>query len=255
MSADHFRLPPPPSPAHDWALFLDVDGTLLELAPTPDSVRVPADLVGILRGLHHALDGALALISGRRIEALDALFAPLQLPAVGLHGLQWRDGYVVEHDTPPALPSVLAAARDLAAKFPGALVEDKGATFALHWRNAPAAEEPLHEFATSALIDLPGYRLQSGHDLIELRPDGHDKGDAIALMLSSPPFHGRTPVFVGDDLTDEYGFDAVKSRRGIAVLVGERSPSAATHALHDPTAVREWLRAAATALAHKEAIA
>jgi trehalose 6-phosphate phosphatase len=248
MSADPARLPPPPLPSPEWALFLDVDGTLLDFSCTPDGVHVPTDLVGDLRRLHAALDGALALVSGRRVEALDALFSPLQLPAIGLHGLQRRGANGDRHAPPHELASVLAAARDLAAKYPGALVEDKGITIALHWRNAPAAEEPLHEFANSVLIDLPGYGLQPGHDVIELRPDGHDKGDAIAALLDAEPFRGRVPVFIGDDFTDEHGFDEVNARHGLSVLVGTRAGSAATHGLHDPLAVRAWLREAARAL-------
>ena len=111
------------------------------------------------------------------------------------------------HPRPPALDVVLASARSLAGKYPGARVEDKGIALALHWRAAPAAEEPLHEFATSALIDLPGYHLQPGNHVIELRPDGAHKGAAVLDLLALPPFRGRRPVFVGDDLTDEHGFD------------------------------------------------
>jgi trehalose 6-phosphate phosphatase len=249
MSADPARLPPPPPPAHDWALFLDVDGTLLDFAPSPDGVHVPADLIDDLRRLHDAFGGALALVSGRRLETLDALFAPLRLPAIGLHGLQRRDGAFAGHEAPHGIASVLAAARALAAKYPGVIVEDKGITIALHWRNAPAAEEPLHEFASSALIELPGYCLQPGHDVLELRPDGHDKGDAIIALLQSEEFRNRFPVFIGDDLTDEHGFDAVNARHGISVLVGTRANSAARHGLHDPGAVRTWLREAARLLA------
>lgn len=252
MSADPNRLPPP-TPAHDWALFLDVDGTLLDFAAAPDAVRVPAELIGDLRRLREGLDGALALVSGRPLATLDALFAPLQLPAIGLHGLQ-RRGVEGGHEPPHELASVLAAARDLAAKYPGALVEDKGITIALHWRNAPAAEEPLHEFASSALIELPGYCLQPGHDVIELRPDGHDKGDAISALMETGEFRHRTPVFFGDDLTDEFGFDAVNARHGISVLVGTRANSAATHALHTPEAVRTWLHEAARLMAHEVAV-
>jgi trehalose 6-phosphate phosphatase len=251
MSADHPRLPPPPTPSRNWALFLDVDGTLIDLASTPDDVHVPSGLIGDLGRLHETLDGALVLVSGRLIETLDVLFAPLQLPAIGLHGLQRRNGDIDERDAPRGLSSVLAAARELAAKFPGAVVEHKGITIALHWRNAQAAEEPLHEFASSALIELPGYRLQPGHDVIELRPDGHDKGDAIAAQLMTPPFRGRMPVFVGDDLTDEHGFDLVNARDGVTVLVGERMSSAATFGLHDPAAVRAWLHGAALSLSRE----
>lgn len=255
MSADPARLPPPPAPTARWALFLDVDGTLLDFANSPEGIQVPADLIDDLGRMHDALGGALALVSGRRLESIDALFAPLQLPAIGLHGLQRRSGIRSGHALPPAFASVLAAARDLAAKYPGALIEDKGITIALHWRNAPAAEEPLHEFANSALIDLPGYCLQPGHDVLELRPDGHDKGDAIVALLESDGFRDRLPVFIGDDLTDEHGFDAVNARHGISVLVGSRANSAATHALHDPKAVRAWLREAVHALSPEEAVA
>lgn len=254
MSADPTRLPPPPTPTHDWALFLDVDGTLLDLASSPDGVHVPAGLIDDLQRVHTALGGALALVSGRRVETLATLFEPLQLPAIGLHGLQRSNGGH-EHAPPHQLPSVLAAARDLARKYPGALIEDKGITIALHWRNAPAAEEPLHEFASSALIDLPGYRLQSGRDVLELRPDGHDKGDAIAELMGTEVFRERIPVFIGDDLTDEHGFDVVNARHGLSVLVGTRTGSAATHGLHDPAATRAWLHAAASRLAADTAAA
>lgn len=254
MSADPARLPPPPLPATGWALFFDVDGTLLDFAHTPEGVQVPQDLLGDLRRVHDALDGALALVSGRRLESLDALFSPLQLPAIGLHGLQRRSNGRDDHAPPHELASVLAAARALALKYPGALVEDKGITIALHWRNAPAAEEPLHEFANSALIDLPGYGIQFGRDVLELRPDGHDKGDAIAALLETDTFRGRMPVFIGDDLTDEHGFDEVNARHGISVLVGTRASSAATHGLHDPRAVRVWLREAARALSPEVAM-
>lgn len=253
MSADPDRLPPPPSPARDWALLLDVDGTLIDFASHPDGVHVPDGLVADLSCLHDALDGALGLVSGRRLETLDALFAPLRLPAIGLHGLQRRDQGMHAHARPHEWALVCAGALALCAKFPGTLVEDKGVTLALHWRNAPAAQEPLSEFAHSALIQLPGYRLQPGHDVLELRPDGHDKGDAIVAMLDSPAFHGRVPVFMGDDLTDEHGFDAVNLRHGLSVRVGTREPTAATHGLHAPAQVRAWLAQAARTLAGPDA--
>ena len=158
----------------------------------PATSHVEPGLIDTLAVLHGRLDGALALVSGRRLMQLDALFAPLQLPAVGLHGLERRDdGHLDSHQRAPALDAVLAAARALAAKYPGALVEDKGTAIALHWRGAPAAEEPLHEFATSALIELPGYHLQPGNRVIELRPDGAHKGAAVLSLLASPPFQGR----------------------------------------------------------------
>ena len=242
MAAETQPLPLPPAVAPDWALFLDVDGTLLDFADAPGDVHVEPGLIDTLAVLPGRLDGALALVSGRRLMQLDALFEPLQLPAVGLHGLERRDdGHLDIHQRAPALDAVLAAARALASKYPGALAEDKGTAIALHWRGAPAAEEPLHEFATSALIDLPGYHLQPGNRVIELRPDGAHKGAAVLSLLASRPFQGRRPVFVGDDLTDEHGFKAVTCHGGFGVLVGRRQPSAARYALHDPAAARAWL--------------
>ncbi|MFC3551588.1 trehalose-phosphatase [Lysobacter cavernae] len=245
MAAQIPHRPPPPAFSPDWALFLDVDGTLLDFADLPDEVHAAPALIATLDALRDQLDGALALVSGRTLAQLDALFAPLLLPAAGLHGLELRDnGHAIAHARPVALDDVLTAARALAAKYPGALVEDKGTTLALHWRGAPAAEEPLHEFATSALIELPGYHLQPGNRVLELRPDGAHKGEAVLALLATPPFHGRRPVFVGDDLTDEHGFAAVDCHGGFGVLVGARSPSAARYGLHDPAAVREWLEQA-----------
>lgn len=251
MAADPPRLPPPPPPLHDWALLLDVDGTLLDFADRPEAVRVPAELLDTLARLHTALDGAVALVSGRPLAQLDDLFAPLQLPAAGLHGLELREGgeWASTGQSPPGLALVRDAAQALVDKFDGALLEDKGTTLALHWRNAPAAEEPLHEFATSALIGLPGYHLQAGKYVFELRPDGADKGHAILALMSHPQFHDRRPVFLGDDLTDEQGFAAINAHGGHSVLVGHRTPTAAHHALHDPAATRAWLREVALRLA------
>lgn len=240
---------PPPLVSATTALFLDVDGTLLEFADHPDAVRVPAALPPMLRALHARLDGALALVSGRTLAQLDALFAPLRLPAAGLHGLQvrGRDGLLFEH-VPPLLPEVLADARAQAARFPGALVEDKGCALALHWRAAAdgaGAGDALRQFAEAALLHLPGYRLQSGKNVAELRPGGAHKGSAVAALMAGEPFRGRRPVFVGDDLTDEDGFLAAIAMGGHGVVVGERRPTAAAHALHGPADTLRWLMQAA----------
>lgn len=239
------HLPPPPAIADDWALFLDVDGTLLPFAGTPDAVRVPAGLVDALAALQRRLGGALGLVSGRRLAQLDALFAPLKLPAAGLHGLERR--HADSHVDPPTPPVLLAALRQKAGavveRFPGALVEDKDSTLALHWRGNPEAEQPLRQLAEAALRWLHDYRLQCGDGVVELRPVGTDKGDAIAVFLDEAPFAGRQPVFVGDDLTDEHGFEVVLGHGGLAVLVGDRAPSRARHRLRDPAAVLAWLSA------------
>lgn len=242
-------LPPPPAIDDRCALFLDVDGTLLDFAPHPDAIRVPDGLHEVLMALHRRLDGAVALVSGRPVEGLDALFHPLQLPAAGLHGLELRSG---EDGTrapprPDALAGVLDRARTFAAQRPGTVVEDKGSAVALHWRAAPEHAGEMQALAREVLEQLPGYRLQHGNHVAELRPDGADKGDAIAALAAEPPFRGRTLVFAGDDLTDEHGFELVNERGGTSVLVGDRTPSAARHALRDTAAVLEWLRQGARA--------
>lgn len=240
-------LPPPPAIANDWALFLDVDGTLLDFSDTPGGVRVPAGLVEALGRLQQRLEGALALVSGRSLAQLDELFAPLHLPAAGLHGLERRHAGDRVRPPSPTVPleQLRDNARALTTRYPGAVVEDKGATLAFHWRGNPEAEEPLRGLAGAALPWLHDYRLQHGNQVVELRPAGGDKGTAIAAMLDEAPFAGRVPVFVGDDLTDEHGFEIVLERGGLAVLVGDRAPSRARHGLRDPAAVIEWLGACA----------
>jgi trehalose 6-phosphate phosphatase len=235
--------PRPPVLHADCALFLDVDGSLIDLASHPERVVVPDALRWRLRMLSESLDGALALVSGRAIHTIDALFAPLRLPVAGLHGheLRTRDGLQRQATPPASMSAVVADAAALCRRHAGALVEDKGVSIALHWRNAPTAELPLRAFAEDALARLPGYRLQPGHCVIELLPAGRDKGSAIAALLEHAPFHGRRPVFVGDDLTDEPGFREVNARGGTSVLVGTRADSAARYSLSDPASVRAWL--------------
>jgi trehalose 6-phosphate phosphatase len=242
-------LPPPPPLSDQWALFLDVDGTLVAFADDPGRVSVAPRVVERLADLSRSLGGALALVSGRRIETLDALFAPHRFAAAGLHGLQRRRfGEAAPEPEPPpaALESVKAQARAiLRERYPDALLEDKGEAIALHWRTMPEAAADLQGFAMQALARLPGYHLQPGDHVVELRPARGDKGEAIAAFLEEPPFLGRRPVFVGDDLTDEHGFEIVNAQGGVSVLVGDRGGSAAEHRLADVEAVYAWLGAAA----------
>lgn len=238
----------PPSISDDWALFLDVDGCLLELADAPDAVVVPAGLVDLLIDIDRRLDGAFALVSGRSLATLDGLFAPGKFSAAGLHGAEFRlrDGQNDSATVAPELAGLRETAERIAGVYPGAIVENKGAALALHWRQAPDAEPALQAFAANALTTLPGYRLQQGKQVVELRPGqrgGSDaeKGVAIAEFLDMSPFAGRLPVFAGDDVTDESGFVVVNAHAGVSVLVGDREPSAARHALRDPAAVRQWL--------------
>jgi trehalose 6-phosphate phosphatase len=249
MPASSRKRARPPSPADDWALFLDVDGCLVDFADAPDAVRLPRRLPSLLARLAQRLDGAIALVSGRPLAGLDRMFAPLRMPAAGLHGLELRNGELLKPS--PGVPAALAGIHDeamaIAVAYPGAVVEDKGPALGLHWRAAPAARDALRALAEAALPRLPGYRLQHGDNVVELRPAAGDKGSAIAALLEQPPFRGRVPVFAGDDITDESGFAVVNAHGGVSVLVGAREPSAAHYALRNPNAVRRWLAAGATA--------
>lgn len=243
-------LPPPPVPGRECALFLDVDGTLIDFAPRPDAVRLRPGLTALLDRLGNTLGGALALVSGRPVEQLDALFAPLRLSAAGLHGHQLRPADVTMPAAPADVPDGLHAlheqAERLAHAHPGVLVEDKRSGLALHWRNAPAAAEAVMAFAQAQLPGLPGFRLQPGNEVIEFVPLGSDKGQAVRALMAHAPFAGRVPVFVGDDLTDEAGFAAANRLGGWSVLVGTRAGSLARHALPDIGAVLDWLRTTAS---------
>lgn len=248
MAEETPALPPPPAIDDGCALFLDVDGTLLDFAPTPDAVDVPDHLRDALGAMHRRLNGAVALVSGRSLATLDALLAPQVMPAAGLHGLERRHGRRGHRSprAPSALALVRTEAEKVAARHPGAVVEDKGAALALHWRAAPQASSELQAFAVAALPRLPGYRLQPGNDVLELRPAEHkggraDKGAAILAFMDEAPFAGRRPVFAGDDITDEAGFAAVNARDGISVLVGAPRASAAHFGLAGPADVHAWI--------------
>lgn len=235
-------------PAWDrrWALFLDVDGTLLDIERHPDEVRADSALRASLAAAADALRGALALVSGRSIASIDRIFAPLSLPAAGLHGLERRDADGRVH-YPAGYAGRIAAARaelvDFVQSAPGLLLEDKGAALALHYRNAPelAAECERH-MALAEQAAGSDFHVQRGKMVLELKPSGQDKGTAILAFLDEPPFAGRRPVFVGDDLTDEDGFRAVNARDGLSIRVGAPQDGSAARILApDVAAVRHWL--------------
>jgi len=235
------RMPPY---SRNWAFFLDVDGTLLEFAEHPQKVRVGADLVALLAELRDTVGGALALISGRSVHDLDTLFAPLQLPAAGQHGSERRgaDGRLRTAAAP--LESLGRAAAEivrLTAAHDGLVFENKGMTLALHYRRAPALRA-LVEAEMRAISGRLGeaFELQTGKFVAEIKPGGHDKGIAIAEFSAEPPFAGRLPVFIGDDLTDESGFDVVNRIGGHSIKVGPGITRARWH-LFDAAAVRRWL--------------
>lgn len=228
------------------ALFLDVDGTLLEIAATPQAVSVPDDLRQRLRALFLASGGAVALVSGRAITSLDRLFAPLTLPSAGLHGFEHRGaaGAYRRGPLPPtaALESARGAMFDLARRHAGLHVEDKKFALALHYRDAPQLEDvvvtAMQEIATRVADEL---ELQRGKMVVELRPAGATKAHAVATFLQEAPFAGRLPVFIGDDLTDEPAFELVNRRGGLSAVVNATRPSAARSRFADVTAVRDWL--------------
>jgi trehalose 6-phosphate phosphatase len=237
--------PPPFSPA--WALFLDVDGTLLEHADHPQDVRVDARRSALLSDLLRDCGGAIALISGRSVADLDRLFAPLRIPAAGQHGTERRsaDGSMHRHMAhSDRVQQAAASLARLSAAHSGLVVENKGISLALHYRRAPAlaglAERTMRAVAAS-LGD--GFELQAGKFVFEVKAGGRDKGSAIAEFMAEPPFAGRTPAFLGDDLTDEYGFRLVNESGGHSVKVG-LGDSAARWRLAGADAVYDWLAAA-----------
>lgn len=243
MPTTQSRNPPPLAPAAT-ALFLDIDGTLLEIAATPSAVRVDPALRALVARMHAATGGALALISGRRIADIDALFPGLRLAVAGQHGIERRDAagglhcHAVPQQELELLRSELAV---LAHARRGVLFEDKGATLALHFRAAPQAEVGLRA-ALGALLEPFGgdFRIQPGKMVLEVKPAGKDKGTAVEEFLGEPPFAGRVPAFIGDDVTDEYGFRAVNAAGGCSIKVGEGA-SAARWRLTGVEAVRRWL--------------
>jgi trehalose 6-phosphate phosphatase len=239
------KLPRPPRlRAADIALFLDVDGTLLEIASEPDAVQVPPRLRRMLQQLQSATGGALALISGRSLDRLDRLFAPLCLSAAGLHGLERRNlGLRVERATPD--PAALERARRRLAGFvaahEGVLLEDKGLTLALHYRKAPKMAAAAVAAAEATVAESRGALvLLHGKMVCELKPPGVDKGRAIAAFLEEPPFAGRQPVFAGDDVTDEAGFVTINRQAGVSIRIGG-PPTAAAFGCQNVTALRAWL--------------
>lgn len=240
------RRPPPLAPSD--ALFLDIDGTLVDLAPAPDCVDVDPTLASALVSTARILGGALALVTGRSIRDADGLFPGLKLPIAGQHGCERRshDGTLRLHASDAG---TLDRLRDLfsgfAARHPGVVVEHKGASLALHYRAVPGLASHVHQTIRDAVDGVDGdWTVEGGKRLVEVRPEGRDKGRAIADFIGEPPFAGRRPVFVGDDRGDEHGFRVVEKARGIAIKVGP-GHTYARYRLPDIDAVRSWLAALA----------
>ncbi|MFW2404784.1 MAG: trehalose-phosphatase [Gammaproteobacteria bacterium] len=227
------------------ALFLDFDGTLVHIVDRPDLTHVPESLLATLSDVHAALGGALALVTGRSIADLDKLTDPLQLPAAGVHGLEYRDGSGPVHAvTTRSFPDwAREELTQLAESADGLLTEDKGHGMAIHFRLAPDREEPVRAAVRRIAARLgPDFVMQNGKMVFELRPACATKGTAVARFMEAPPYAGRQPVFVGDDVTDEDAFKVVNEMGGISIKVGRiDEESAARFELEDVSAVRNWL--------------
>lgn len=226
------------------AFFFDVDGTLIDIAPHPDAVDVPASLISHLEILSTLAGGAVALVSGREAEVLDRLFAPLGLPLSGVHGAQMRPapGQPLTSTMEPLDEAVRRSLGNLVSAFEGLHIEDKGFSVALHYRNRPAVAAELEE--AIARVIAPQARnltVLPGRMVFEVKHRGHDKGAAVRAFMAEPPFVGRIPVFFGDDVTDEAGFAAVRELGGLAISVGRRLPGADV-VLSDAEMVRALIR-------------
>jgi trehalose 6-phosphate phosphatase len=227
-----------------WALFLDVDGTLVDFAEYPDAVVVPTQLREVLQRIFRRNGGALALISGRRLADLDRLFEPLRYPAAGQHGLERRGIHGSVRWVAGVAECINDAAREIRAQasgLEGVVVEHKGLTLAIHYRLAPQLRDWVAGAAHALLLRLgDDFRLIEGKMVFEIGLSGKDKGVAIAEFMHEAPFEGRLPVFVGDDVTDEDGFAVVNALNGFSVKVGPGS-SAARWRLSGAEDVRRWL--------------
>lgn len=234
-------------------VFLDVDGTLLDFAPTPDGVRVDDSMLVLLSRLRESLGESLALISGRPLAQIDELFRPLALPAAGIHGFERRSaaGVVYRPSAPEAaLDRVRSWLQSSVLPDSGLLLEDKGHALALHYRLAPHSAGRAMASVRSALAELgAGYEIIEGAKVVELKPAGLNKGTAIEAFMKEPPFMGCMPVFLGDDVTDFDGFAAVRSHGGIDIAVGDRA--SARWYLDGPAAARAWLRGMADCLSDR----
>lgn len=238
------RLPPPPTGLRRPALFLDLDGVLAALEPTPDAVVPDTRRTTVLRAVAERFEGRVAIVSGRTIAEIDRISDGALTPASGVHGLERRDADGAMHRAAPA-PSVrqaVAAFEDFARTRPGMIVEDKAVSAGLHYRGAPT-EAAAAEALAGRLADETGLALQPGHLVVELKTPGTDKGTALKTFMLEPPFAGAVPVMLGDDLTDEHGFEAAAELGGFGVLVGPPRATAARHGLADVEAVLAWLDA------------
>ena len=238
-------IPLPSVNLRELAVLLDVDGTILDIAPTPGEVIVPASLRRTLARLSRETGGALALVSGRSLEDLDRLFAPLRLPAVGGHGAELRASAGGEAEAGGAGPldgDLREQLAGIADSAPGVLIEDKGYALAVHYRLAPEQEGTVKQAVAAIQADWPQepFEILPGKAVLEIKPAGFNKGAAIRALMRHKPFAGRRPVFIGDDTTDEPAFAAMPEFKGLGFSVG-RNISGTAHCFATPSEVRGWL--------------
>jgi trehalose 6-phosphate phosphatase len=232
------------------ALFLDIDGTLLEMAPAPDAVCVPPALLGVLEELVVRLSGAVALLTGRRIASADRLFHPLRLAASGVHGTELRAerGGRICMLASPLPPAIIAKVDALGGIAEGILVERKGAGMAVHYRHAPHLQHRLAAELRAIVASAPGLIVRAGRMVLEIGPSGFSKGSALALLHAREPFAGRRPVMIGDDIGDESALSEAERLGGVALRVAGEHFSDATADFAGVRAVHAWLAAFATSL-------
>jgi trehalose 6-phosphate phosphatase len=227
------------------AFLLDIDGTLLDLRPTPREVWVPPGLCKTLNRLLERTSGALAFVSGRSLNDIDLIFAPEQFPAVGGHGAEIRlerDSDAVTSHAPPMDKELKRRLASIAKLSPGILLEDKGYSLALHYRLAPHAEKAIYEAVSLIRADLPNAPIEvmPGKCVCEIKHSGFNKATGVRELLTHVPFKGRRPVFIGDDVTDEAVFAIMPELGGLAFSVGRRAKGVHGH-FDDPSDVRAWL--------------
>src|SRR5690348_4628183 len=229
----------------ETAILLDIDGTLLDLMPTPREVWVPPGLADTLNGLHRRTNGATALVSGRSLNDIDLIFAPDQFPAVGGHGAEMRLGSseeAVAVHAPPLDKELKRRLATIAKLSPGILLEDKGYSLALHYRLAPHAEKAIYEAVSLIRADLPNAPIEvlPGKCVCEIKHSGFTKATGVRELMMHEPFRGRRPLFIGDDITDETVFAIMPDFDGVAFSVGRRAHGVAGH-FDSPADVREFL--------------
>lgn len=246
--AEALLLPTPPVVADGIALFLDMDGVLAPMAPTPDGVGPVARRTAVLKAVEARLAGRVAIVSGRTIAEIDRISDNALTSASGVHGLERRlKDQSIRRGAPDAGVAVaLAGFKAFAADRPGVIVEDKGVSAGLHYRQAPDQTDAAKALAKRLQAET-GLSLQPGHMVLELKTPGADKGTAVTDFMQDEPFKGAVPVMLGDDLTDEYGFEAAAALGGYGVLVGPERETAARYRLDDVDAVLTWLEAVAKA--------